>query len=402
MGRHIRRRPPHLRRPQCIPPAMLRNPADRLEGDSILREAPEGWGVLLWRTARDATLWGETPPSARGDLFSEGTATARAALLDTDLPGRLSESIRALHGLLCDPVRADASAIAQRCLEIAGWAHEQGLQHAAMAFAQAAALTSPTSGDATLRMGIYARAAGQDVRAETWLRRTVAVARRQENRGAYCTALVELGALYETRDTMARAERLYRFAFTAARYYSARAVRTRAAHALFRFARQRGDEATAVQFAMHAQHALQPEIEGAAEFLIDLARFWTAAGRLKRARTALRRLAPALGGLPKQQQLAALALTALVRAVSGQEPGADAANAAWTLLADGSVPDSDRYSAALDLAHAARIAGDLPAFRRAQRALLRLAPQTDYPAVAERIARMWPDAEKSRRKERAS
>jgi hypothetical protein len=153
---------------------------------------------------------------------------------------------------------------------------------------------------------------------------------------------------------------------------------------------------------MHAQHALLAEVDGAAEFLIDLARFWTEAGQSKRARTALRRLAPALGGLPKQQQLAAQASAARARAVSGREPSADAANAAWTLLADDHVPDSARYSAALDLAHAARISGDLLAFRRARRALLRLAPQTDYPAMAERIERMWPDADKPRRKERAS
>ncbi|MCA1792118.1 MAG: hypothetical protein LC667_20380, partial [Thioalkalivibrio sp.] len=32
----------------CVPLAMLRDPADKLEGDSILAETPGDFGLLLW------------------------------------------------------------------------------------------------------------------------------------------------------------------------------------------------------------------------------------------------------------------------------------------------------------------------------------------------------------------
>ena len=92
--------PGRLRRRQlvdrrwCVPPAMLRDPADRLEGDSILSESPGDFGLLLWKTVRDVRLWAEVRPEARGNLFGRGSVDTRLALLAaTAVPPQVSASV---------------------------------------------------------------------------------------------------------------------------------------------------------------------------------------------------------------------------------------------------------------------------------------------------------------------
>jgi hypothetical protein len=60
------------------------------------------------------------------------------------------------------------------------------------------------------------------------------------------------------------------------------------------------------------------------------------------------------------------------------------------MMEDAGIAEGVRFAAALDLAHAARIACDLVAFTRAKRAVLTLAPQSTYPAVAAAVADLWP------------
>ncbi|WP_420129173.1 hypothetical protein [Longimicrobium sp.] len=374
---------------------MLRDPRDGLEGDQILAETPDELGFLLWRTVMDVTLWASAPDEKRVSLFADGTADTRLALLAaTELPGKVSAPVDTLHGMLSIPSRADAEVVAVCCLEVAAWASGASLPHTAVAFAQAAAVAAPKLGEAALHVGMYARRADQDARAETWLRRAVDVCRRDGDRVAYSSALAELGALYECRENLPAASRFYRFAYRAGRRFSARPARMRAAHGLFRLARRQGDDGSAAQFALGAQRAYEPDAAGAAALLLDLGRFWTDLGEPPRARSALRRLVPALVNLAPADQLAAFALTARARAEAGKpRSGAPAAGAAWALLKDEGIGGAVRYAAAVDLAHAARVAGDLPAFTRAKREALRLAPREEFPEAAERMAKLWPDGE---------
>lgn len=180
----------------------------------------------------------------------------------------------------------------------------------------------------------------------------------------------------------------------------------RAAHGLFRLARARGDAASAAQFALAAQSVYEPDAGGGSGLLFDLARFWTDGGQPDRARSALRRLAPWRGLLAPAEQLAAAALAARAFAVPGSQPddrATDSAALAWGMMEDAGIAEGVRFAAALDLAHGARIACDLVAFTRAKRAVLTLAPQSTYPAVAAAVADLWPVGENSVRKmERAS
>jgi hypothetical protein len=168
----------------------------------------------------------------------------------------------------------------------------------------------------------------------------------------------------------------------------------RAAHGLFRLMRRRGDETRAAQFALAAQTLYQPDAEAGPDLLLDLARFWTDRGERARARAALRRLVPSLAGLPRAHLLAAFALTLRARAEKGSRLHTGAvALAAWEILSDQDIADGVRLRASLDLAHAARLAGDRAAFTRARRAALLLAPEADFPAVASELASLWPDGE---------
>lgn len=386
-------RPRRSARLWCVPPALLRDPGDTLEGERILAEAPDDLAYLLWRTARDVTLWGQTPCSGRGGLFTPQSANARLALLaETELPRELAAPLDTLHAMLSDSSRTDEGAMSVCCLEVAAWARGAGLPHTATAFAQAAALASPEFAEAALHTGLYARAAGQDARAETWLRRAVDLARRERDMAAYSAALVELGSVYERRKQMGRAETYYRWAFRAGRRFSARSARMRAAYGLFRLAWDRGEIETALELALSAQRLYQSGVEGGPSLLLDLALFWKEQGQFQRAHAALRRLLPFWEQLPPAVQLQAASLLARTLATRGlPQRGASAAALAWSLMDTEEIAEHVRFSAAFDLLRAALIKRDRDAFTRAKGAVLRLAPHDEFPAVAAQVRQMWPD-----------
>ena len=375
---------------------MLRHPGERLEGESILEELPGDLGVLLWRTSRDVTLWASTPPKARGQLFSEESGDLRLnRLAETEIPEAIAASLDTINGMLTMSHRADADVLAVCCLKVASWARREGLLDTGIAFAQAGAVASPEFAEAALHTGIHAAAARQDVCAETWLRRARGLARRERNRNAYAVSLVELGELYARRADEQRATVVYRQACRAGRRGGVRPVMMRAAHGLLRLARQRGDAAAAAEHAAAAQRACRPNVPGAAEVLLELARFWTDAGEVENARQGLLRLARHRSTLPLTPagRLAAAALTARAFADSGNdvELGARASADAWALMMDDSIPAPVRLSAAVDLAHAARSSADPMAFARAKRAVLQLAPQEMVAEAVERLAVVWPE-----------
>lgn len=383
---------PRESRRWCVPPAMLRDPADGLEGDSILAESPGDFGLLLWETVRDVRLWGETPRNARGNLFGRASADARLSLLaSTAVPPQVAAPLDTLHGMLSADGRADAEIVSICCLELAAWARGAGLPHTAVACAQAGALASPEFAEAALHAGVHARGAGQDARAETWLRRAVHLARRERDHAAYCAALVELGRVYEARGNAPRAERFHRSAFRAARRCGIAAARMQAAHGLFRLALLRGDADDAARFARLALSAYEPDAPDGVGLLLEVARYAVDAGQPALARSALRRLLAAQKSLPPARLLAVRALAARARADAGsRRKGGRDARAAWGLMTDEDIPEHVRCAAAVDLAHAACIAGNLRAFRRARQAVLRFTTQDAFPAAATAMARLWP------------
>lgn len=61
----------------CIPPAILRDVDETLEGVQILQEFPNEHGLLLWKAYRDVMIWAATELEDREELFVAGAAGRR-------------------------------------------------------------------------------------------------------------------------------------------------------------------------------------------------------------------------------------------------------------------------------------------------------------------------------------
>jgi tetratricopeptide (TPR) repeat protein len=226
---------------------LLYDPAERMEGEGVLSESGGDLGFVLWRTARDLALWAGTPHSKRSQLFAEGSEALRVSrVAAAQLPDAISSPVNTLNSMLTLGSRAHPGIVTICCLEVATWARNGGRVHTAVAFAQAGALVSPDFAEAALHTGICAREAGQLLRAGTWLRRALSLARQEEDREAYAAALVELGTVYEQQPGgIERAERYYRKAFKAGRRAALPEPRLKALQGLHRIALARGDTASA-------------------------------------------------------------------------------------------------------------------------------------------------------------
>jgi len=363
-----------------------------LEGDGILTESPGDLGLLLWHTSRDVTLFGQTPRSARGNLFAEGSADLRAArLAAAPVPREIEAAINTIHGMLALGGRADAGDLSISCLEIAAWARGAGLPRTAVALAQAAAVIEPTFGGAALQTGICAVAAGQHMRGETWLRRAVGLSRRERDRASLGAAAVELAGLAEAQGRSARAELWYIRAFRAARRFGLPEVRIRAVYGLFRLACARNHTEVAIGYARAAQALQMGGATVDVGMLLDLAMFWRLVGDSRRELTAVRRLHALWAHLPAAHQLRAAAMVARARAdAQNAKRGAKAARLAWELMQAEEIPDEVRVLAAMDLAYAAARMGKLPAFTQAKRIVLRLASAGDFLWMVSELDALWP------------
>jgi tetratricopeptide (TPR) repeat protein len=377
----------------CIPPVMLHGPGETLEGVGLLSEFQDdcALGLLLWRTVRDVALWADASPPTRQRIFADKSVSVRvAALAATNVPAAVAPALDTITSMLAVPDRADAGLLTVCCLEVAAWARHAGMPHTAISFAQAGALASPEFAEAALQTGIAAAAIGQGARAETWLRRAVGLARREQDHTAYTSAFTELGRLYEERGDIRRAVPLYRLAYLAGRRFAVRTARLHAAHRLFRIASAQDCEC-AGQFALAVQQASRPDIPGALGLLLDVARFWTDRGEKDRARVVLRRLFTRRSAFPRSARLTLCALTARGFAAVAPRPAAEALTEAQRLMQDTEIPQGVQFAAAVDLAHAAHTSGNAAEFTRAKHDMLRLAPADTFPHLSAQIAELWPE-----------
>lgn len=137
------------------------------------------------------------------------------------------------------------------------------------------------------------------------------------------------------------------------------------------------------------ERAFRRAVKPGAAVLLDLAQFWIEVGDLGAARAALRRLISCRSELAPAEQLSSWALSARVFAKADRDFSAAAVVEAWESLLDLTLPQETRMAAALDLARAARQAGDDAAFARAKNVVLALAPQEGSDGIAAEVGRLW-------------
>ncbi|HEX6042827.1 hypothetical protein [Longimicrobium sp.] len=397
-----RTRTEDTRRRWCIPSALLRSPGEKLNGIAILEEMPDSVGLLLWLTLDDVTLWATSPPKTRPRLLGL-CSPQRLAVLSDEAPTDLRCALEFLSAILALPGDADEDMMGRACLAIAAWARGRSQPRTALAFAQAGALAAPMLPEAALQTAISAQVLREGARAETWLRRTIAVARRAGDWSTYGSAYALLGKLQFDQGQHAEAEESLRIAFRTAGRIGIPLVRRNAAHGFFQLALARAratdDPAARDRFlveadthahdAYRAQRAEQP---GSVPLLLDLARHWIMRGDAVQALGALNRLRT-VGELTPGDTLAIAAITARAAAAARRPKLSKTADErASQMLYDQSITENAAFAAAVDLAHAAVDRCDHTSFDRARSAALRFAPEVEYPRIIktlDSLARAW-------------
>jgi tetratricopeptide (TPR) repeat protein len=351
-----RRKRQDTNRRWCIPPAILRDPDETLEGIHVLEELPGDLGLLLWRALRDVTLWAAVQPERRAALFRPGAAERRLLLLaEVEAPGTLELSLATLAAVSGDAAGARPEAVSLACTRVARWAEESRLRGTAVAFAQAAALAVAHRASPAFDVGRLALAWGRTARAETWFRRAVGLARRSDEWDAYARAYVGMGTLMAGRGAHEAARRYYVKGMRAARRHGLLDIRALALHGILRLALRTGALDEAERLARAAARAYGRDHPQRGELLQDLAALWIERGRHARAASVLQKLLA--GRRAAEDRVAGLALLARAAAGAGNlRLYEDAWGAAWALAT--AVPPSEHPGALLDLAQAAAERGD--------------------------------------------
>jgi hypothetical protein len=335
-----------------VPPVLTRGP-EVFEGLAVLDEVP---GVALWQALRDATLWAEAAPELRPGLFHRAARPAAAAPAP-ELAAPLAE----LAALARDPGGRDPGTIAQACRDVAKWAEENGHLATALAFSQASALSDPADAAAALEVARLARRRAEEARAETWYRRTVAVARQCGDWATYSRAFLGLGTLHARRGSLAAARRFHMRAFRAANRNTLHDLEGSALHKLFSLASDAGHRREALRLARTALELYGPAHPRTPRLAHDVARHWLAAGHPSRALAVLRALLPR--ATEPALRLPVLADLARAAAATGDAHAfMDAWNEAWELAHAASDPPARAFLAL------ARAAASLGAWEKADAA----------------------------------
>jgi tetratricopeptide (TPR) repeat protein len=275
-------RPPRSRRTArlwVVPPGLMTH-EEPFEGYRVLDEVRSGAGVMLWEFLRDIDLWSTTEADSRTRLFTPGSARRRRERIERMEAAReLRTPLEAVSRALEGRVRAPATHLTQACHALSRWAGEQGLPHTSLAFAQSAALATPEEPGPAYGVGLLARRNAEYRRAETWFRRTLALARRSCDWNYYGLACIGLGNLNRQRGDYPSARGWYVKALRVSRRRALWDVRAMALHDLFCVAANRGEVEEAEQWARRAFRAYGRRHQRLVVLAHDVARFWLLAGR---------------------------------------------------------------------------------------------------------------------------
>lgn len=364
-----------------VPPAILHGP-ETLEGTQVLDEVKGEIGLLLWQSLRDVTLWSSIdPPEKREALFAATAGERRRALLGHAEEAGVGEPMQLLARLVEDPAKAEPEEVMGACREVSEWAEAEGLLATALAFAQAAALASPRTGAAGLRVGKLARKKGEDARAETWFRRTIGLSRQGKDWASYAEAFIALGNLYVRRGSLPVARHLHIRGLRAARRHSLRELQAGALHDLFGIALELGEAREAEAHARAAFDAYGPEHPRVPMLAHDVAYFWMTLGHFEPSLAVFQALLPEI----RKPSARICVVGDIARAAGGageRETFERAQAQLEELLRE---PESGEYAARalLELAHGAASLGEWSTAEQAARQAQELAGERQEAQVRE-------------------
>ncbi|HET7228938.1 MAG TPA: tetratricopeptide repeat protein [Longimicrobium sp.] len=295
------------------PPAITHG-AEAYEGLAILEEVKGQLGFLLWQVGRDVALWASFEPEQRGNLFEPGSEAALHALLrSTGVEVQLESPLMTLVRMVGSPETARAEAVELACQYIAFWADGHGYGGTAVSFAQAAAMAVPYDAGAAYAVGRLARRRAEHSRAETWYRRSIALARQSGDWSSYALAFSGLGNLYMQRGNVPSARRFHLRALKAARRHSLRSIQGSAQHDLFVIAAGHNHLDEAERYARSAFESYGLDHPRLPALAHDIAYFWLERGHFAPALTVFEALDPHMA----RHEDRLVALANIVRAAAG-------------------------------------------------------------------------------------
>lgn len=295
------------------PPAITHG-TESFEGAQILDEVRGPAGMLLWLAVRDVGLWSAFPEDEREGVFHDAADdTLLRWLRGTDVEVQLETPLMTIVRMVGAPAEAAPQQVALACQHIASWADGHGYTATAIAFAQAAALTLPMDAGAAYAVGRHARGRAEYARAETWFRRSIALARQTGDWQSYALAFLGLGNIYKQRGNFPTARRFYVRALRAARRHSLRTLQGGALHELFVIAASAGQQEDAERYARMAFEMYGPDYPRLPILAHDIAYFWMERGYFAPALTVFQALLPHMA----RHEDRMIGLANVVRAAAG-------------------------------------------------------------------------------------
>lgn len=265
---------------------------------------------------------------------------------------------------------ADDSSMVMAAMAVANGMERLGAGASAIAYAQLSAAIDPTDAEAALAVGRLALRLNQTPVAETWLRRTIALARRSRDWVTYAVARAGIGSLCERQNRLGDARQEYLKVMRVARRHALPAAMGKAVSGLLRITVQQDDQEAAERYAAMALRSYRRDDPTRARVLLDIAEVELRRGAHARAVLLLRKALPRLPDAEREVR----ALTQLVRAfgASGERSGLeDAWRRAVEVIDDAHGCSGEAVRSLLMLARAgAEVLQELHADRAAQRALL--------------------------------
>jgi tetratricopeptide (TPR) repeat protein len=275
-----------------VPPALKRGD-EIFEGLGVLDELTGERGLVLWQSLRDALLWADAQEDERAALFSPDAERTRMAMILASQPApELEEPLSVMARMLGEPTRISEEMVALACRRVSQWSDDEGLLATSLAFAQAAATVTPGDPAAAFAVGKLARRRAEYARAETWFRRTIALARQVGDWATYAQAFNGLGNLYRQRGNLPAARRFLARAVRAAQRNSLHAIEGAALHDWFVVATEGDRVEEAQQLARAAFEAYGPHHPRIPMLAQDVAYWWTTQGYHGRALPVLRSTLP--------------------------------------------------------------------------------------------------------------
>jgi tetratricopeptide (TPR) repeat protein len=275
--------PARRSRPSYLAAPPLLSESEPFEGAALLREHPGALGAVLWKSQRDVCAWTATPPDERAALFPPAAAEARLA----EVAGAAAEPelwgpLLVIQQLLACPVEVDHPRLVHACRAIARWGERRGFTAVQLAFVQAAACLAPEHPRLAYSVGRLARDRGEYARAESWLRRSIRLARRIDWH-TYALAYLSLGTLYQQLGNLPAARSVTLRGYRTSVRRRVRPVHAMALHNLFVITSEMLDFGRAHHYALAACRSYGAEHPLFPALVHDVGCFWMLHGDFSRA-----------------------------------------------------------------------------------------------------------------------